>query len=127
MSGSLYSASLKITIRSGYPFNRVILSEQKMESRERTLVILGPKGAGKATTTGCILFKVNMAEVQQSSTILIVTQYGSIDMRTMEMFQREGIRTYDQAANRLKRDGIAPVFEIPKYHVSILGKCFDQV
>lgn len=98
-----------------------------MESRERTLVVLGPKGAGKATTTGCMLFQVSMAGLQQRYTILIVTQYGAIEMTTMDMFQREGIATYDQAANRLKRDGVATAFETPKYHVTILGKCSDVV
>lgn len=90
-----------------------------MESRGRTLVVLGPKGAGKATTIGCMLFKVSKAEMQQPDIILIVNQYGAIEMRTMDMFQREGIATYDQAANRLKRNGIAPAFETPKircYH-----------
>jgi len=80
-----------------------------MGSRERTLVVLGPSGAGKATTIGCMLFK-----------------YGAIDMMTMDKFQREGIETFEQAANRLKSDGIAPAFDTPKHHVTVLDSASSQ-
>ncbi|KAH9212153.1 P-loop containing nucleoside triphosphate hydrolase protein [Leptodontidium sp. 2 PMI_412] len=73
-----------------------------MTSREKSLMVRGPAGAGKATTTGCLLFK-----------------YGGIDMVTMERFQREGIGLYDQAARNLKSRGVQPSFHTPNFHVVV--------
>ena len=41
-----------------------------MGSCKRTIVVLGPDGAGKATTTGCMLFKVDLDNSRTSHTIL---------------------------------------------------------
>jgi len=73
-----------------------------MGPRDKTLVIEGAPGGGKATLIGCMLFK-----------------YGGIDMLTMQSFQQEGIRTYEQAANNLKNLKIAPNFDTPKHHVTV--------
>ncbi|KAG4421366.1 hypothetical protein IFR04_005549 [Cadophora malorum] len=73
-----------------------------MASREKTLLVFGPAGAGKATTMGCLLFK-----------------YGGIDMLTMERFQKEGIRLYDQAARDLKSRAVQPSFHTPNFHVVV--------
>ncbi|KAG4433260.1 hypothetical protein IFR05_011255 [Cadophora sp. M221] len=40
-------------------------------------------------------------------------------MVTMERFQREGIRLYDQAARDLKSRGMQPSFYMPNFHVVI--------
>jgi len=70
-----------------------------MASRERTLIVLGPSGAGKATTIGAMLFN-----------------YGGIDMLTMERFQAENIRKYDEATKKLRSLNIVPNFVTPKKH-----------
>ncbi|KAN0106341.1 hypothetical protein V8E51_009217 [Hyaloscypha variabilis] len=75
-----------------------------MGSREKTLLVLGRAGAGKATLTGYMLFK-----------------YGGIDMLTMQRIQKEGIRTYEQAAKNLKSLNVTPEFDTPKHHVKILN------
>lgn len=41
----------------------------------------------------------------------------------MESFQQEGIRTYDQAAKKLKGLEIAPNFHTPIHHITVLGMC----
>ncbi len=43
-------------------------------------------------------------------------------MLTMQRFQQEGIRTYDQAAKNLKTLGITPTFDTPKHHVTVSGR-----
>jgi len=40
-------------------------------------------------------------------------------MLTMQRFQMEGIRTYDQATKNLKSHNIAPEFDTPKHHVTV--------
>ncbi|OAF56660.1 translation elongation factor EF-1 alpha [Pseudogymnoascus destructans] len=39
---------------------------------------------------------------------------------TMQRFQQEGVRTYDQASRKLKSLKIAPSFDTPKHHVTIV-------
>ncbi|KAL2071243.1 hypothetical protein VTL71DRAFT_12478 [Oculimacula yallundae] len=73
-----------------------------MSPPSKTLLFLGPAGAGKATALGCLLFK-----------------YGGIDMLTMERFQRDGIKSNDQAARDLKSRGLERGFYIPNSHVLI--------
>jgi hypothetical protein len=48
-------------------------------------------------------------------------------MLTMQRFQQEGIRTYDQAANNLKSQNIAPSFDTPKHHVTIQGESTNNL
>jgi len=76
-------------------------------SREKKLVILGPTGAGKATITGCMLFK-----------------YGGIDMLTMQTLESVGIgnrdRVYEETANNLKSLKLALTFDTPKNHQVII-------
>ncbi|CZT41635.1 uncharacterized protein RSE6_01394 [Rhynchosporium secalis] len=73
-----------------------------MAPREKTLLILGPAGAGKDTALGCLLFK-----------------YGGIDMLTVERFQKEGIQLYGQAARDLMSRGSLLSFNTPNYHLVV--------
>ncbi|KAK0102358.1 translation elongation factor EF-1 alpha [Cadophora gregata] len=73
-----------------------------MVSEQKTVLVLGPAGAGKATAIGCILFK-----------------FGGIDMLTLERFQKEGIRLCGQAARNLKSPGVQPSFDTPNFHVVV--------
>ena len=43
-------------------------------------------------------------------------------MVTMQRFQQEGIKTYEQAAKNLQSLKIAPTFDTPKHHVTVIGK-----
>lgn len=79
-----------------------------MGSHEKTLVISGSNGAGKATITGCMLFK-----------------YGGIEMSVMQMLQDLGIRDknriYGEAVDNLKSLKLAMKFYTPKsYHVTVI-------
>jgi len=47
-------------------------------------------------------------------------KYRGIDLITIENFEKEGVRTYDQASKRLKGLNMPLNFDTPKYHVSIL-------
>jgi hypothetical protein len=42
-------------------------------------------------------------------------------MMTMQLFQQEKVRTYNEAARKLKSLKIAPSFNTPKHHVTIVG------
>jgi hypothetical protein len=48
-------------------------------------------------------------------------------MMTMQRFQQEGVRTYDQAARKLKSLKIAPSFDTPKHHITIVGAYIELV
>jgi hypothetical protein len=45
-------------------------------------------------------------------------------MLTMQRIQKEGIRTYEQAAKNLKSLNVTPEFDTPKHHVKILSMQF---
>ena len=40
-----------------------------MASREKTLLVFGPAGAGKATTMGCLLFKVSEIKARKPTVV----------------------------------------------------------
>jgi len=42
----------------------------------------------------------------------------------MQRIQKEGIRTYEQAAKNLKSLNVTPEFDTPKHHVKILSMQF---
>ncbi|MCJ1384091.1 hypothetical protein MMC17_007207, partial [Xylographa soralifera] len=60
-------------------------------------------GVGKATLIGNMMFK-----------------YGGIDLMTMQEFEKEGIRTYDRACEKLKGLPTPLNFDTPEYHVTLL-------
>jgi len=74
-----------------------------MTISEKTLVILGATGAGKATITGCMLF-----------------QYGGINSSVMQALEELGTRDknhrYSEATNNLKRLKLDMKFHTPKNH-----------
>lgn len=60
----------------------------------KTMIVLGARGAGKATLIGNLMYKC-----------------GGVDMILLEKMQKAGIHKYDQVFGYCKEHGIKPAFE----------------